>query len=178
MVAAQKLIRSARPESERRGQVRQPGLTEVHQVSGDLGGLAGQHHRSEQGGHLALVFPEYVGQPVQRLGILNPADKHLKLAPVQALAQRHQVEQHLLERLRAAAAIGLTCPRDHGVAQTRRQAALLQQQSADGYGRIEGLPRRRLGRGENDGVNQVAAAQQPPHRKRTWESRRLVSTRG
>ena len=116
LVAPQQLVHAARAEAEARAQILQPGLAEVHQVGGHLGGLAGKLHGGEKHRQLPVALADQVGQQAQRLRVLDLAHERHELAPVESLAQGHQVQQHLFQPLRLAAAIARLRQREHRIA--------------------------------------------------------------
>src|SRR5439155_21779185 len=114
----QQHAQSARAESQAPAQILQSRLAVVHHVTRYVSRFAAQLNGRKKRWQLLFRFAGDVRGHPQRLGILDPAEERLELAPVESLAEGHQVLQKLFQRLRTAAAVCRQGQREYGVAQS------------------------------------------------------------
>ena len=163
LVARQQFVHPARAEPEAVTKIGQAGLVKMRDISCHRRRLAGKRHGGEKHGQLPVGIAHLIGEDMQRPGVLDAAGERHELVPTESPAQRHQIHQHLLQRLRTCAAIGGRGQLENVVAQTRRQPSFLHQQPASYHRHIKGLAGSRLRRREQGGAGQRAAAQQLLH---------------
>ena len=85
------------------------------------------------------TFPHLVDQQAQSFCILHPMRESDQFTPVQALAEGHEIQKDLFQRLGLPAMIGCGDQSPDLTGEAFAQMIAVQEQSANGDGGIEGL---------------------------------------